>query len=724
MSSNEDSEPAVKHKARPCDVCRRRKRDGGTPCGRCIEHKASCTYEKGAMRRTNTISSRYIQSLEARLKRLDACLRESNVHPESPASSPTSATDSPAGVELIIRTIRTLNDPFPVPNSKDIADSPSLNNSGSHSFQGRSSQASLLKAAVDLRATQSIVPSNPSHPAVPLALNEWGVKPAPTLSRPTYTFPEDDLTISLISLYFDHINIFFPLLNRPIFEEGVAGTLHLRDNGFAGTLLLVCALGALYSDDLRVKLAAVATNKSPGWEWFSQVHFAGQPFSDSPTLFDLQSYCLAVQFLDRSSGARACWTLVGFGIRLAQDIGAHRLKTRTPVVRPEAELEKRVYWLMIVLDIQFSGALGRFFAIQSHEFNQDLPDRCDDEYWAANPRNTAFCQPPETPSRVDFFISLLKLNRILGFTLKVMYSSNRIKALTGMSDATSQAKIVAEFDSVLNAWFDSLPPHLRWDPASPNDVFFDQSAALHCSYYYVRILIHRPFIPAIQTSAVPTTFPALSICNNAARACIHVADIQHRRRPNNPLVFAQTAVFTASIVLLLNIWGSKRTISAATDLSDVHRCMSILRGHQTRWPSTAPLLDTLEQLMKVDQAPRTSPREDYGPLPFVTGSVRAPPLERTYDNLHCDPTMPGLFVDVVREEPPRSSGWNSSAPLDDESDPANMLDFMPVHGGRMDLDTVAMWSAAPTSFEVSDWDLYLNDIADMIHEYPFETPVK
>ncbi|KAJ7692924.1 hypothetical protein B0H17DRAFT_1060978 [Mycena rosella] len=482
-------------------------------------------------------------------------------------------------------------------------------------------------------------------------------------------------------LYFDHINIFFPLLNRPIFEEGVAGTLHLRDNGFAGTLLLVCALGALYSDDLRVKLVAVATNKSPGWEWASQVHFAGQPFSIHQRFLTFNPYCLAVQFLDRSSGARVCWTL---------DIGAHRLKIRTPVVRPEAKLEKRAYWLVILLDIQFNGALGRFFAIQSHGFNQDLPERCDDEYWAATLRNTASCQPPETPSRIDFLISLLKLNRILGFTLKVLYSSNRIKALTGMGDATSQAKIKpSTYERKLTL------STVRWDPASPNDVFFDQSAALHCSYYYVRILIHRPFIPAIQTSAVPTTFPALSICNNAARACIHVADIQHRRRPNNPLVFAQTAVFTASIVLLLNIWGSKRTISAATDLSDVYRCMSILRGHQTRWPSTAPLLDTLEQLMK-----------------------------RTYDNLHCDPTMPGLFVDVVREEPPRSSGWNSSAPLDDESDPANMLDFMPVHGGRMDLDTPLLVDSHAYLAGVSDWDLYLNEIADMIHEYPFETPVK
>ncbi|KAJ7697817.1 hypothetical protein B0H17DRAFT_1006945 [Mycena rosella] len=490
-------------------------------------------------------------------------------------------------------------------------DSMSLNNRGGHVFQGKSSSAILVKAAVDLKGSHSSKP-----PSQPWSVAPWEVAP----SRPKYEFPGDDLAISLISLYFNTINIFFPLLHRPTFESAFAATLHLRGDGFGGTLLLVCALGALYSDDPRVHCAAVPSGSPAGWRWFSQVQLQGQQLSSKPTLYDLQHYCVRSHFPKRTASPRACWTLVGIGIRLAQDIGAlaqdigaHRLKFRTRAVTPEEELEKRAYWyvisppyslltgirVMVLFDTQVSGALGRTIAIPTHDVDLDLPVRCDDQYWEASPRNAAFCHPPNTPSLVDFFTSFLKLNNILSFTLKILYSTNRIKTLLATGDDSWQEKLVMEFDSALNKWYNSVPVHLKWDQACPNVIFFDQSAALHCSYYFLRILIHRPFIPAIQSLAPPTMssspipshcFPALSICNTAARACINVAEIQHQRRPNNPLVFGQTAVFTAGIVLVLNTWGSNRTgLVPDSDLA-VHRCINVLRAHKTRWLSTGPLL--------------------------------------------------------------------------------------------------------------------------------------
>ncbi|KAJ7436693.1 fungal-specific transcription factor domain-containing protein [Mycena latifolia] len=744
MSSNEDNDPSVKKRKaphRPCDVCRRRKRrcNGGDPCGRCIKHELNCTYEQRAIQRTSGTSSSYVQALENRLKTVEALLRESNmVQTAGSAQSDSAPPKNGPGVELLAQAIRGLNTPFPAPHSDDLSfvkiaedlDSLSLNNPGSHGFLGKSSQAMLVKAAVDLKRGHSTTPSTSSR-QIPLTLKPWRIKPwedAPP--RPKYAFPEDDLMIHLVSLYFTNIHIFFPLFHRPTFEGAVATNMHFRDDGFAGTLLLVCALGARYSDDPRVNLPDVPSHNTAGWKWFSQVQLAGQPLIGQATLYDLQCYGLAVQFLDRASGPRAGWTLVGVGVRLAQDIGIHRQKSPTPAFTPEEELEKRAYWVLILFDSQLGSALGRSFAIQSHDFDLVLPIPCDDEYWEAGPHNAAFCQPPETPSLVHFFTCLLSLNRILSFTLKILYSTNRISTLVGMGDDQWQEKVAVEFDSQLTAWFDSVPAHLRWDPACPNNIFFDQAAALQCTYYFVRILIHRPFIPAIRRSAVPTNVPSLSICNNAARSCIHVAEIQHQRRPNNPLVFGQTAVFTAGVVLLLNIWGGDRGGRVPdSDLSDVHKCISVLRGHKTRWTSTGPLLDTLEQLVKVDQGPpERSARDDYEPSPFVTEPVGGPrhlPAAQAFNTVLYDPIMSGHFVGTVGEEPgrpprpPAAPGHSSfSFPATEAPDRASVPDF--THGGHapMDMNTVTMWSAAPTLFEVSDWDLYLSNIADMMQQYP------
>src|SRR5258708_13191178 len=52
---------------------------------------------------------------------------------------------------------------------------------------------------------------------------------------------------------------------------------------------------------------------------------------------------LAVQFLAASASPQNCWTLIGIGLRVAQDVGAHR---KTPRSRPAAqdELWKRGFW--------------------------------------------------------------------------------------------------------------------------------------------------------------------------------------------------------------------------------------------------------------------------------------------------------------------------------------------------------------------------------------------
>lgn len=109
---------------------------------------------------------------------------------------------------------------------------------------------------------------------------------------PNFTFPDDDLALDLINLYFANINLYLPLLHRPTFEKSVAKGLHHTDERFACTYLLVCAIGARYSDDPRVLLDGVESLHSCGWKWFSQVQMVKKSLLAAPTLYDLQFYCV------------------------------------------------------------------------------------------------------------------------------------------------------------------------------------------------------------------------------------------------------------------------------------------------------------------------------------------------------------------------------------------------------------------------------------------------
>ncbi|KAJ6550405.1 fungal-specific transcription factor domain-containing protein [Mycena vulgaris] len=747
-SSDEDSyeSEAAKSKQkrtqRACDMCRRKKRrcDGAEKCAHCVKHNFVCTYiepsntRPAVSRDLFTPNSSYVEALEARLKAVEALLEKKK-------------TGRSPGVQLISNAILRLNSPFPAPHSDDLtfADidesfrSLSINNTAAQGFQGKSSGAMLVKAAVDLRSGSkngsAPDPTSIISVAIPGTIKSW--EPPTALPPPSYSFPDPDLLAILVSFYFANVNAFLPLLHRPTFESAVRQRFHLTHAGFAKTLLLVCAVGARYSTDPRVSIPDTSAAETAGWKWFDQVELSGHLVRTHPTLYDLQSYCLAAEFLDCTSSPRTCWTLVGFGMRLGQDMGAHRFKMLRNGITFEQELEKRASWILFLFDAQISTALGRCIALQSHDFDIEMPIVCDDQYWG-DLNAPMFCQPHDKPSGIAFFNCMLQLNRILSFSCKILYSTNRSKLLIGLGDDTWEEQVVVELDSALNTWFETIPAHLRWDPEHPiqDDTFFDQSAVLHCTYYHTRIIIHRPFIPAMRRAAHPTHLPSLAICNTAARACSHVAQIQQQRRPHNPLWFSQTPLFTAGIVLLLNIWGGSgggmgRIHAVEKDFVDVHRCMAVLKSQQQQWPAAGALLDTLRQLVAVDHPlsvpGNTTAPDALAPVPGAHSPIEAP-FSGPFGAL-----SPPMYDPVLETAPPNYLAdldvW--FAPSQDDfsgSGSAGAQVFYDVGGPHtsalgaeqfgddfnmeVDSHTIALWSQAPTSFGVADWDMYLGRFID------------
>ncbi|KAJ7122252.1 fungal-specific transcription factor domain-containing protein [Mycena epipterygia] len=404
----------------------------------------------------------------------------------------------------------------------------------------------------------------------------------------TYRLPPPDLVAHLAELYFTHAHIYLPVLHRQTFDRRVEMGMDHWDDGFAAIVLIVCAIGSRWSDDPRVLLPA-SKDKSLlrcGWEWFNQVTpgLAGTHFEG--TLCDLQYYCLAVHFL-MGSGSRksAPWMLVGIGLRLAQDVGAHRRSARAEEPTVERELWKRSFWVLVYLDRCLSSITGRACTIQYDDFDAEPPIECDDEYWE-DPTHP-FQQPPGVPSRIAFFNALLRLNHIMAFTVKVLYSLGKSRAWRLTADDGWEEHFVADLDSALNRWRDQVPEHLSWDPVRADSVFFDQSVALHCEYYHMQIMVHRSFIPTTRNAA-PTGLPSMTVCTNAARACANMVDVQRRRKGNEPMSFNMPEVFHSALVLLLNVWSDRRTgltPNPSRDLENVHKCMKVLRLCQDRWPT-------------------------------------------------------------------------------------------------------------------------------------------
>ncbi|KAJ7765439.1 fungal-specific transcription factor domain-containing protein [Mycena maculata] len=579
----------------------------GNRCSNCIAYSFECAYVEAA--------KVYVESIESRVEKIEALLQTVSTLFCSLLPPPNSHPFQFLPEADLERELAETSPPRwrpPPVDDQDERDQLSLHENlqrlsvssdRDSRFFGRSSGAMLLQTALNIKLD--------AEPRSARRHTEfWASRPSPEpVPPPQYTFPPPDLAASLVDLYFTHVNLILPLLHRPTFARDLAVGLHLTNDGFAATFLMVCAIGARFSSDSRVLLDGTDNLHSCGWRWFEQLQLMRDPLGPPPCLYDLQFSALSVLFLHGTSAPQAGWTLVSIGIRMAQDVGAHRRKDHQHRWTAEDEAWKRAFWVLVFLDRVLSAHFGRPCAIQDEDFDLDFPIDCDDEYWETPDPAQAFHQPRGKPSRVAAFIAYLRLCQVLSFTLRTVYSIDKSKVLLGLSKNDNNDwdhRVIVELDSALNKWIDEMPDHLRWNPLNEHAEFFEQSVMLHCSYYHLQIIIHRPYIPNPKKS-VPPAFPSLAICLHAARSLSHVADIHRQRTGSKPMPLSQ-AFFSAGLVLLLNIWGGKRSgLGLSTDseqeMAEVHRCMQVLRGWEMRWQSAGKLWDILYELASVGQLP-------------------------------------------------------------------------------------------------------------------------
>ncbi|KAJ7687612.1 fungal-specific transcription factor domain-containing protein [Mycena rosella] len=778
MSSNNKEAPAPAKKRRvqrACDTCRIKRSNGlrmaAKKCTNCVENSVDCTFS-GAV----TDKRSHVSVLEARLELAEQLLRKeriiirhfggsadsttpersqwSNNSPILKHKAATSAATTPgAGVELAALAIRSMNTPAPPPQEGDLAHI-ALSQDLSRLSINHHSGAALVKAAVQLRRGYE----EKELPWSSRRMKYWTFNPTDHQIPHTgpYVFPDADLLAVLVDHYFSNHNLYLPLLHRPTFERSLAHGLHVRDASFGAIVLLVCAIGSRFSRDPRV----CGPEDEPlrcGWKYFDQLPHIVNHLFIHPTLYHLQYYCLAVTFLEWSAPT-PCWTLIGIGIRIRKivEVGAHRANNLSGSPTVETELWKRAFWVIICYDRIFSNALGRPCTTQYEDFDVELPIECDDEFWESEDPVQAFKQPAGKPSRITSFNCFIRLNNILAISLKILFSLNKAKSVLAVRDDAWEEHIVAELDSALNGWVDSIPSHLRWDPNQPDDNFFDQSAHLYCTYYQVQLSIHRPFIPMIRKDAPYPHWQSV-----AARWCSHVSEISRHRKDGTPVPVLVGPQFISGLVLLLNVWSGKRTglpphMNSA--ISEVQKCMACLRVCEKRWQSMGLGLDLLSELAAIGELPLLNPPHPppsttqtrlnkrargnsiADRFPPYTDAASRPPL--TFDapprQLAALPTSTTELgrLPVFHPYVERSSWYptqTSTAPLgfpdfvaagNTQADSSSVRGAAKAAGAgdphqhfapeaAMSRNTMALWANAPTGFEVDDWETYFNIISEL-----------
>ncbi|KAJ7610085.1 fungal-specific transcription factor domain-containing protein [Roridomyces roridus] len=636
--------PKRRRLPRSCDNCRRKKvrcnssENPGNKCSNCVAAKVQCTHflsskenNKSTVSYSNprehvaailSTTATYIPSddpavLFRALVDLAQYARSLEglvvVSGSSEAETPTLGSPEPVAPDQDEGLFVNLNMTDPL--QRMTLHPTTSGHDGNYRFFGKSSTRSFLKDIMDIfNQPSDKYTFNSQRPEF------WAAKPWQSMNQesiPPQSFPQDDLLAALIDLYFERVNPLICLLHAPSFRRSVAHGEHLSDLHFGALVLLVSALASRCSDDPRVLMDEDPRPDSAGWKWFRQVkplRLATSFQNFQYSLYKLQVICLSSLFIAQTSVLRACWVFGGIGIRMAQEMGAHRRGRYLVGSRIDAELLKRAFWVLLALDTIMSSLLGRPSATTIHDFDVDFPAACDDEYWEAP---QPFRQPAQKPSTAAYMTPYLELILLLSRVQRAIYPVKK--------SSPCPPEVVAELDSALNQWVDSIPSHLRWDP-NLKGIFLDQSASLYAAYYHVQILIHRPFI-----SAPAWVFPSLAICANSARSCGHVMDAHFRRAGHvlyQPHVI--TVLFDCAVILLMNVWGSRRERLSPVDVTrakaDIKKCVDVLGLYENIWALAGRKLDMLTEILhrSSENPSQTAPSTAYMPSPI-------PPLKRGRD---------------------------------------------------------------------------------------------
>lgn len=770
-----------------CDTCRRKKIrcDSATmpdnQCSNCLAFNVPCKHSEPTKKRGP--KSPYVENLEKRLKSMEELIQkfspdfnleefgnqqsESLVKELSPLTSTIRPTNVPSSGQRQAASLPSLDQGEEEEEEDDFSHIEVARHMKKLSlkveednFFGPSSSFRLVHNAHNQKLDFTGRPFDALQFKRPVF---WEPQPWELLAlssdKAAYVFPENDLLVSLISLYFSQVNSYLPLVHAPTFKRNICEGLHYRDHKFGGMVLAMCALASRYSDDPRVfEDPQILT--SAGWKYFKQVKTLSGMTIDMPTLYDLQTFCLATFYLSGSSFPQASWALIGIAIRFAEELGYHRRKPDGVKLTPEIEQQKRVFWVLVSMDRMISNFTGRPSAIREEDYDQDMPVDCDDEYWENTDPSLEFKQPPNKPSSVSCFICQIKLCEILGFALRTLFPTKKSKTILGLVGNDWEQKVISELDSSLNNWINNIPDHLRWNTKQENTLFFNQSAFLHATYYNVQIQVHRPFIQ--KPSAL--MFPSLAICTNAARSCINVL---HRHSESKRGVLALPHIFfagfAAGVILLTNIWSSKRTgikFDQKRELADVAKAMGVMTRLETRWVGAGKFTDIICELargldgtdpceVQNSQTPTmngTTPCAAKGSrdsssyvaqpvtqpvtpdsdsnserrvstdsppsIPFSSEELGTRPFGLDLPGFGGMPTdsFPsingnGIFPDNTMSNSVLNAGdIYSAAYLQPQSNDSDMATWWNTLGGQ---NVATMWTTAPTGFSVDEWAPYV-----------------
>ncbi|KAE8386303.1 fungal-specific transcription factor domain-containing protein [Aspergillus alliaceus] len=331
---------ALEQKSRSCICCHRRKVrcDRKTPCGNCERAGWDCVYPS-TIHRESTRHNLSLHQINERLERVESML-----------------------ATLCDGYISSTRDNTGDQESENLPDARTASNRRLHSWEvlledgGRVQYInnSNIRDLLQDATTQESTTDTSSSPNDRLKLD---ILPGLSCGStdPSQLFPEPSLALRLWATYVKSVNPVLKILHIPTTQSAIIGTILDPRAAKPSSIALGFAIffAAVTSLDNREASEVLPETRKTHLKRFAtgmdQALVQGD-YMSNPSVTELQALAIFVTCLRVHDIGRAVWVLIGTTIRLAQSIGLHR-DGQLLKLRPfEAEMRRRLWWHLCLLD--------------------------------------------------------------------------------------------------------------------------------------------------------------------------------------------------------------------------------------------------------------------------------------------------------------------------------------------------------------------------------------
>lgn len=267
---------------------------------------------------------------------------------------------------------------------------------------------------MDHTSPESTNPSDHGFSSISGALTFSDLSESPS----TLVYPPPEQVLYLMSSYFSNVDVLVKVLHRPTVTSQIqsfvsSGQAHPPSPAQEALFFAIyfAAASSLPNSYCVLHLLAERSALVERLRISAELALAKADYLNSNSLETLQAFIIYLTCLRSHSNARSSWALVALAIRLAQALGLHRDGDGQAFSIFEAEMRRRLWWQLVVLDTRSVEDRGTESIISLDSFNTTMATNIDDD--AFGPESNKPLTPAVGPTDATFLLCCCQSSSLL-----------------------------------------------------------------------------------------------------------------------------------------------------------------------------------------------------------------------------------------------------------------------------------------------------------------------